>query len=78
MLDEKYVVEIQTILRQDMLCVFDFSGKCIHSEKSHVAYSATFGPDIDDIANWKERATTIVNDLTKGILQSNPRQLKPE
>ncbi len=63
-LDHKYIVEVQEIIHLDMLCIFDDSGKCLHAEPTNVAYGATFGPDIGDVAQWEERATAIIDSLS--------------
>lgn len=59
-LDGTFLVEVQRIHHRHFLCVFDNSGVCFQCEETHVAFGATFGPDIGNIAEWQERALTIV------------------
>ena len=36
-------------------------GKVIHSEPVDLAYGAQFGPDVADVADWQEKALSIVD-----------------
>jgi len=36
-------------------------GKVIHSEPVDLAYGAPFGPDAADVADWQEKALSIVD-----------------
>ena len=60
-LDKRHVVEVQRLNQRNYLCLFDLDGKFRHVEETNVAFGATFGPDIGDIAMWQERATAIVD-----------------
>lgn len=59
--EDAYVVEVRRIHGPKFLCIFDIAtGRCIHQEKTNVAFGATFGPDAGDVAMWQDRAMEIV------------------
>lgn len=61
-LDEKFVVEVQSRLTRNFLCVFDVvTGRCLHTEETNVSYGAQFGPDVLDVDQWGRRAQEIVD-----------------
>lgn len=60
-LDNTHVVEVRRIHGPNFLCIFDLaSGRCIHLEKTTVAFGAVFGPDAGDVAMWQDRAMGII------------------
>lgn len=59
--DKKHLVEVQRIRQRTFLCLFELSGKCLHCEETHEAFSAMAGPDLEAMAKWKERARVIVD-----------------
>ena len=63
-----YLVEVQDIYNQAILCIFTRDGTVVHSEPTTVSFNALFGPDPRDTARWEERATSIV-----GQLQPSPK-----
>jgi hypothetical protein len=67
-LDDRYLVEVQYAednSYQGTLAIFDHlnGDRLVHSEPTGIAYGARFGPDIDDVATWHERAAEVVDNL---------------
>lgn len=65
LLDGRYVVEVQRIVKTPHLCIFDETKTCIFSEATSVSYGAQFGPDDSDVRDWEERALEVIEGLKK-------------
>lgn len=65
-LDGRYQVEVhQTGGYYGILYIFDHQNgdALIHSEQVGLAYGARFGPDVDDVSTWQEKAIEVVDNL---------------
>ena len=67
-LDGRYQVEVQRSgERSAMLVIFDHAnqGALVHQENTELLYGARFGPDVQDVERWKERAVHVIDGFMK-------------
>jgi len=67
-LDGRYQVEVQRSgERSAMLVIFDHAnqGALVHQEITELLYGARFGPDVQDVERWRERAVHVIDGLMK-------------
>lgn len=67
-MDNRYLVEVQYAednSHQGTLAIFDHedADRLVHSEPVGISYGAIFGPDVDDVADWQDRAAAVVDAL---------------
>lgn len=68
-LDNRYQVEVHRTDQfqgyQGLLIIFDHDDgdKVLFKEPVGLAYDAIFGPDIDDVYSWQEKAIAFVDSL---------------
>ncbi len=63
-LDQRYQIEVQGIAdRHAQLLIFDHENAdaLLFSETVPLAYGALFGPDIQDVEDWKDKAIAFID-----------------
>ncbi|MEW6635469.1 MAG: hypothetical protein AB1425_01495 [Actinomycetota bacterium] len=60
-LDGKYDVYVERTDDYTGVLKIAMGEEVLHSEEVALAYGALFGPDVDDVADWQERAVRVVD-----------------
>ena len=63
MLDGKYTVKVIWTAPYCGELTIANGAAVLHREPLNLAYNAQFGPDVDDVASWKESAMAFVDKL---------------
>lgn len=63
LLDRRYIITVsRTGSNRGELTIAD-TDQLLHREPVSLSYGARFGPDIDDVAHWKQLAVAFVDRL---------------
>lgn len=63
-LDGKYDVFVDRIVNEGVLKIVNIETKeVLHTEPVMLSYGAIFGPDIDDVQDWADKAIAVVDNL---------------
>jgi len=62
-LDRRYTVTVNRVASYRGELIITEGGKVLHRESVGLMYGALFGPDVSDVALWKEMAINLVDSL---------------
>lgn len=63
-LDDRWQIEVQRVNdRAGLILIFDHDNKMelVHEETVRLSFADTFGADIDDVLDWKDKAIEFVD-----------------
>lgn len=64
-LDRRYTVTVNRVAFYRGELIITEAGKVLHRESVGLMYGAQFGPDVSDVALWKEMAINLVDSLKR-------------
>ncbi len=65
LLDRRYTVRVIRTESYSGQLIISYSGQILHREPVSLSYNALFGPDIEDVAHWKQLAVAFVDRLNR-------------